>query len=123
VQGTLVRHLAYAVMLLFCLAGTLPLHRVFRLTLTRQPRRTALSILPVAAVFVVWDVAATRSGQWAFDAAQTVPVRVAGLPLEEFAFFLVIPLAGLLTYEAVGVVLGRRARQPAEQPDEQPDER
>jgi len=95
-------------MLLFCLAGTLPLHRAFHLTLTRQLRRLALSILPVAAVFLGWDLAATRSGQWAFDTAQTVPVRVAGLPLEEVAFFVVVPLAGLLTYEAVGVVLGRR---------------
>jgi hypothetical protein len=34
--------------------------------------------------------------------------RFFGLPLEELAFFVVIPLAGLLTYEAVGVVIRRR---------------
>jgi lycopene cyclase domain-containing protein len=97
-------------MLAFCLAGTLPLHRVFQLSLARQVRRVALSILPVAAVFVAWDVAATRVGHWSFDPAQTLPVRVLGLPLEELAFFLVVPLAGLLTFEAVGVVLGGSGR-------------
>ncbi|WP_295698984.1 lycopene cyclase domain-containing protein [Lapillicoccus sp.] len=102
------RHLSYAAMLAVVLVGTLPLHRVFRLDLARQLRRVALSILPVAVVFVVWDVAATRAGHWAFDPGQTLSVRVLGLPLEELAFFLVIPLAGLLTYEAVGVVLARR---------------
>ncbi|MDQ6714880.1 MAG: lycopene cyclase domain-containing protein [Actinomycetota bacterium] len=101
------RHLSYAVMLAFCLAATLTLHRVFHLDVLRQPRRLALSILPAAVVFVIWDLAATRAGHWAFDPAQTLPFRLAGLPLEEIAFFLVIPLAGLLTFEAVGVVLRR----------------
>ena len=101
-------------MLAFCLVGTLPLHWVFRLGLARQLRRTALSIGPVALVFVAWDVAATRAGHWSFDAAQTLPVRVLGLPLEELAFFVVVPLAGLLTFEAVGVVLARRTRRGQE---------
>ena len=101
------RHLSYAVMLAVVLIGTLPLHRVFRLDLAGQLRRVAMSILPVAVVFVLWDVAATRAGHWAFDPGQTLSVRVLGLPLEELAFFLLIPLAGLLTYEAVGVVLSR----------------
>jgi len=107
-----VRHLAYAAMLVFCLVGTLPLDRFFHLRLLRQGRRLALSILPVFIVFALWDMAATRAGHWQFDPEQTLPVRVGGLPLEELGFFVVIPLAGLLTYEAVGVVLARtRARR------------
>jgi hypothetical protein len=35
-------------------------------------------------------------------------VRLLGLPLEEYAFFVVIPLAGILTYEAVAVARSRR---------------
>jgi len=30
-------------------------------------------------------------------------VRLLGLPVEEWLFFLVVPLCGLLTYEAFGV--------------------
>jgi lycopene cyclase domain-containing protein len=105
------RHGAYAAMLLFVLAGCLPLHRVYGLSVLRQPRRLALAVLPVAVVFAAWDVAATAAGHWHFDPAQTLAVRVAGLPLEEYAFFVVIPLAGILTYEAVGVARERYRRR------------
>src|SRR4051794_1799073 len=97
-------HWSYAAMLAFCLVGTLPLVPAFRLRVLRQPRRLALTIGLTAAPFLVWDVYATHAGQWWFDAAQTLPWRVAGLPLEEVAFFVVIPLVSVLTYEAVRVV-------------------
>jgi hypothetical protein len=29
-----------------------------------------------------------------------------GMPIEELVFFIVVPICGLLTYEAVGQVLG-----------------
>jgi lycopene cyclase domain-containing protein len=97
-------------MLAFCLIGTLPLEWFFGLGVLRQVRRLVLSIAPMFVVFVAWDLAATHAGHWRFDPEQTVPVRIGGLPLEELGFFVVIPLAGLLTYEAVGVVMGRRGR-------------
>jgi lycopene cyclase domain-containing protein len=106
-----VRHGAYAAMLLFVLAGCLPLHRVYGLSVLRQRRRLLVAVLPVAVVFAAWDTAATAAGHWHFDPAQTMPPRIAGLPLEEYAFFLVIPLAGILTYEAVGVARERHRRR------------
>ena len=104
------RHASYAAMLAFVLAGTLPLHRHFRLSVLRQPLRLILAIIPAAALFVAWDLVATAAGQWHFDPAQTLAARWWGLPLEEYAFFVVIPLAGILTFEAVKVVISRRAR-------------
>ena len=97
-------------MLAFVLVGTLPLQRYYGLSVLRQPRRLAMAIVPVAAVFVAWDLVATDVGHWRFDPAQTFAVRLWGLPLEEYAFFVVIPLAGILTYEAVTVVASRRRR-------------
>jgi lycopene cyclase domain-containing protein len=102
-------HWSYVAMLAFCLAGTLPLVPAFRLRVFRQPRRLALTIVAAGSPFLVWDLYATHAGHWRFDAAQTLSWRVAGLPLEEIAFFVVIPLAAVLTYESVRVV-GRRAR-------------
>ena len=99
------RHLAYAAMLVAVLVCTLPLVWAYRLRLFARWRRLLAAILPAAAVFVAWDVAATHAGHWAFDPAQVLPPRVLGLPLEELGFFLVVPLAGLITYEAVGTVL------------------
>jgi lycopene cyclase domain-containing protein len=95
-------------MLAFCLIGTLPLNWFFHLGVLRQVRRLVLSIAPVFLVFVAWDLAATYAGHWMFDPGQTLSARFFGLPLEELGFFVVIPLAGLLTYEAVGVVIARR---------------
>jgi lycopene cyclase domain-containing protein len=100
---------AYVAMLAFCLAGTLPLVPAFRVTVLRQPRRLALTIVLAGTPFLVWDVLATRAGHWRFDDTQTLPPRVAGLPLEEIAFFVVIPLVTVLTYESVRAAkAGRR---------------
>lgn len=95
-------------MLAFVLVGTLPLHRYYRLSVLRQPIRLLSAIVPVAAVFLAWDLVATAAGHWRFDPAQTFALRLWGLPLEEYAFFVVIPLAGILTFEAVAVVRSRR---------------
>ena len=100
---------SYAAMLIFCLAATLPLVPAFRLRVLRQPRRLVLTILVAGSPFLVWDLLATRAGHWWFDETQTLPWRVAGLPLEEISFFVVVPLVSILTYEAVRAV-GRSTR-------------
>jgi lycopene cyclase domain-containing protein len=103
-----VKHAAYAAMLALVLVGTLPLDRYYRLGVLRQSVRLLLAIVPVAVLFIAWDLAAAAAGQWHFDPAQTFAARLWGMPLEEYAFFLVIPLAGILTFEAVTVVSSRR---------------
>jgi lycopene cyclase domain-containing protein len=105
-------HWSYVAMLAFCLAGTLPLVVVYRLRVFRHPRRLLLTVLLAGGPFLVWDLYATHHGHWWFDAAQTLPPRVAGLPLEEIAFFVVIPLVGVLTHEAVGSVRTARSVRP-----------
>ena len=97
-------------MLALVLTATLPLHRHFQLNTLRQPLRLIAAIVPVAVGFLIWDIVATAAGHWRFDPGQTFAARLWGLPLEEYAFFVVIPLAGILTYEAVAVVRARRHR-------------
>lgn len=99
---------SYVAMLAFCLLGTLPLVPAFRLRVLRQPRRLVLTVVLAGTPFLLWDVYATRVGHWRFDPAQTLSWRVLGLPLEEIAFFVVIPFVSVLTYESVRVV--RRVR-------------
>jgi len=95
---------SYVAMLAFCLAGTLPLVPYFRLRVLKQRRRLLLTVVLTGSPFVVWDLWATRAGHWRFDSRQTLSWRTAGLPLEELAFFIVIPLVSVLTYEAVRAV-------------------
>src|SRR4051794_32023121 len=102
------RHWAYVAMLVFCLAGTLPLVPAFRLSVLRQPRRLVLTVAAVGIPFLVWDLYAVRAGHWSFDASQTLPPRVAGLPLEELGFLIVIPVVSVITFDAVRAVRARR---------------
>ena len=91
---------SYVGMLVFCLAGTLPLVPAFRLRVLHQPRRLLLTIALAGTPFLLWDLYATHAGHWWFDADQTLPWRVAGIPFEEVAFFVVIPIVAVLTLEA-----------------------
>jgi lycopene cyclase domain-containing protein len=105
-----VRHLTYLAVLLGCLAGALWLEPVLGIGVLRRWRRLLLAVVPVAAVFTAWDVAAIAVGHWTFDPAQTTGVRLpGGLPLEELLFFLVVPVCAVLGFEAVRVVLRRPA--------------
>jgi lycopene cyclase domain-containing protein len=103
-----VRHLTYLLVLGACLAGALWLEPALRVGVLRRWRRLLLTLLPVAAVFVLWDVAAIAAGHWDFDPAQTSGIVLPfGLPLEELLFFLVVPVCAILGFEAVRKVLRR----------------
>ncbi len=93
---------AYLGVLLFVVVGTAWLEVLLRARVYRRWRRLLLTLLPVVAVFVVWDLYAIASGHWTFDPSQTTGVILPGdLPLDELLFFVVIPIAALLTLEAV----------------------
>jgi lycopene cyclase domain-containing protein len=101
-----VTHLTYLGVLLGCLAAALWLEPVLRVGVLRRRRRLLLTVLPVAAVFILWDLAAVAAGQWTFDPDQILGVRLpGGLPVEEVLFFLVVPLCAILGFEAVRKVL------------------
>jgi lycopene cyclase domain-containing protein len=104
-----VRHLAYLAVLAFCLLGTLPLEAWLGVRVYRRPRRLLLTLLPVVAVFYLWDVYAIAADHWTFDPAQTVGlVLPGGVPIEELLFFVVVPTFAVLAFEAVRRVKGWR---------------
>lgn len=89
-----------------CLAGALWLEPVLKVNVLRRWRRLLLTLLPVVAVFVLWDLAAIAAGHWTFDPAQTTGILLpGGLPLDEVLFFVVVPICALLGFEAVRAVL------------------
>jgi lycopene cyclase domain-containing protein len=102
----------YLLVLLGCLTGALWLEPLLRIGVLRQVRRLVLTIAPVAAVFVAWDLLAIRAGHWTFDRRQiTGVVLPGGLPLEELLFFLVVPLCAILGFEATRQTLQRWSRR------------
>ena len=101
----------YLVVLGLCLAVTAPLEVVLGVRVYRQVRRLLLTLGCTGAVFVAWDLVGARLGHWDYNPAAITGVALLGLPLEEYLFFVVVPLCGVLTFEAVRVTLRRRARR------------
>lgn len=95
----------YLIVLGACLLITAPLE-IFGDGVYRQARRAALAVLPVAAVFVVWDAVAIAAHIWRYNPKYVTGIELpANIPIEELLFFLVIPLCGLFTYNAVETIL------------------
>ena len=95
-------HLAYLGVLAFTLAGTAWLEVFLRTRVYRRWRRLVLSIAPVVVLFSLWDLYAIAAHHWTFDSQHMTGVLLGGsLPLDEVLFFVVVPLAAILTLEAV----------------------
>lgn len=101
----------YLIVLGLCLLITAPLE-IFGHGVYRRIQRVAYAVLPVAAVFLVWDAVAIAAGIWTYNdryiSGIDVPPRI---PIEEVLFFVVIPLCGLLTYNAVSTILAWSRRR------------
>jgi len=99
--------LAYVGVLGFVLVGSLWLEIVLRThVLARWPRLVLVMVL-VIWPFLVWDAYAISQGHWFFDTSRILGIYLPGdVPLDELLFFLVIPLASILTLEAVRSVKG-----------------
>ena len=107
--------LQYLAVLGACLVVTLPLELIFGARVWRQPRRLLMALLPTVCAFSLWDVIAIDRGHWTFSARYLVGFELPGdLPIEELAFFVVIPICGLLTLEAVRTITSHRAALSAD---------
>jgi lycopene cyclase domain-containing protein len=99
--------LAYLGVLAFILLATGWLEIVLRTRVYRRWKRLLLTLSVPVVVFVIWDLYAIAQGHWGFDPDTTTGVLLpGGLPIEELAFFIVIPIASVLSLEAVRSVKG-----------------
>ena len=92
-------------MIAFTVIGSFWLEIIFKVGVLRRWKRAFSSILPVSALFIIWDAYAINQGHWFFDRDQILGIfGPFGIPLEEYLFFIVVPMAALLTIEAVTTV-------------------
>lgn len=95
----------YLAMLIFTVCGSFWLEIVFKVGVLRRVKRTLLSIVPVAVFFLIWDGYAISRHHWYFDKQQILGIYGPfNIPLEEFLFFLIVPIAAIMTIEAVRAV-------------------
>ena len=91
-----------------CFVLTLPLEFVFRARIYRRPARLLRTLWLPVVVFSVWDTVAIARDHWSFNGRYVTGWEVPyHLPVEEIAFFVIIPICALLTFEASRRVLGR----------------
>jgi lycopene cyclase domain-containing protein len=92
-------------MLAFTVVGSFWLEIVLKVGVLRRFKRVLLSVLPVATIFIIWDAYAISQGHWHFDPEQILGVfGPFGIPVEEYFFFLIVPIAAIMTIEAVRTV-------------------
>ena len=97
----------YLLLMAGCVLITLPLEFVLRARIYRRPLRMLAALMPIIAIYAVWDIVGIIREHWWYSAQYTTGILLPlQMPIEELVFFIVIPLCGLLTYEAVGYVLG-----------------
>jgi lycopene cyclase domain-containing protein len=93
---------SYLGVLAFILFGTVWLEIVLQARVLRKLKRLVLTITPVVILYVIWDYYAITNYHWFFDETKVTGIILFGfLPIEELLFFIIVPIAALLSFEAV----------------------
>lgn len=71
--------------------------------------RSLLAAIIIAIPFIVWDIYFTKFGIWGFNDNYITGYRIAGLPIEELLFFLVVPFSCTFIYECCKYYLKQHA--------------
>jgi lycopene cyclase domain-containing protein len=97
-----VQKYGYLAMIVFTLIGSFWLEVFLKVGVLKQVKRMVQTIAPIAFLFIAWDKYAIAHGHWFFDRDQILgvygPWRI---PIEEYLFFIIVPIAALMTIEAV----------------------
>ncbi|MDB4787544.1 lycopene cyclase domain-containing protein [Flavobacteriales bacterium] len=70
------------------------------------------AIAVMMALFIPWDIAFTENSIWGFNEAYLSGIWIAGIPLEEWMFFICIPYACVFTYETLKYFVPSPPLQP-----------
>ena len=100
-------HLGYVGVLVFILIGSAWLELVLRTRVLRRGLRLVLALVPTVVLFTAWDAYAIAQDHWDFDLNKVIGWHVvAGVPIDEVLFFIIVPFASILTLEAVRAARG-----------------
>lgn len=94
-------HLAYAEILLAIFVPVALISFLTPISRYRKYRPLIISIAVVAPVYIIWDQLAVIFGTWKFDSSHVIGIFFFHLPVEEVAFFLVVPFSTLLIFEVI----------------------
>jgi len=100
-----VQKFGYMAMLAFTVFGSFWLEIFLKTSVLKRWKRALISILPISFFFLVWDAYAIAQGHWFFNRDRMLGIYGPfDIPLEEFLFFIIVPMAAILTIEGVTTV-------------------
>jgi len=89
-------------MIAFVVLGSFWLEIGLKVRVLARIKALLFAVAPIAFLYIAWDAYAIRSGHWKFDKTQILGVYGPFcIPLEEYLFFIVVPIAAIMTIEAV----------------------
>ena len=92
-------------MLLFTIAGSFWLEIALKVRVLARLKQVLAALLPISALFIAWDIYAVHRRHWFFDQSQILGIYGPfNIPLEEYLFFIVVPIAAIMTIEVVTTV-------------------
>lgn len=91
----------YSLILLGTLIGPLFLSFEDKVRFVEKWRFMLVGILVVGSIFIGWDSIFTTNAVWSFNKKYHLNMLIAGLPLEECLFFVIVPFAGVFIYENI----------------------
>ncbi|HEY0030319.1 MAG TPA: lycopene cyclase domain-containing protein [Bacteroidia bacterium] len=94
-------HYTYILLLAFTLSY--PLFKSFekKVNYVSKWKHLLPALVFSASIFIAWDVWFTSIGIWQFNAQYVIGVFIAGLPIEEWLFFLIVPFSCVFIYEVM----------------------
>ena len=92
----------YLALLIFSLAYPFAQSFEHRVSMWKKWKNIVPAIFLTALFFLAWDIYFTKIGVWSFNPKYTLPFRLAGMPLEEWLFFGVVPYCCFFVYFVCG---------------------
>lgn len=89
----------YAAYLMVILLGTRALQFYWKIGFGGKQKQLLAALILTAVFFVAWDALAVAAGHWSFDSRFLIGFFVVNQPIEEIAFFFLVPFFYLTIWE------------------------
>lgn len=98
----------YLILDLFCLAGPLFMAFEKKINFIKLLPKYLIALIPVVLLFIPWDIWFTSIRVWGFNPDYLTGIYIVNLPLEEWLFFLAIPIASGFIYENIKLFVKKK---------------
>jgi lycopene cyclase domain-containing protein len=99
------RNYTYLIILIASIAAPLALSFDKKVQYYNNLKYILPAILVTAVIFWIWDIKFTAAEVWSFNPEYIIGLKISGMPIEEWLFFIVVPYCCVFIYEVLKVYL------------------